>query len=235
MAGMIRFSLFGVRVTIQPTLWLMLAGLGLAFGMSGGADMAGVAIFALAGLLCLLVHEMGHAMVSRRLGGGSPEVCLALLGGACTNPDARLTRTGGVLMTMAGPAASLLPGLFAVAALAVLIDSYPAACYIALHSLAGVVREDTWQLGSPYLILFCIRLIQVGFWWSVFNMLPVFPLDGGQIMHGLMDSPRRMHFLSLCFACLLTVGSLVLGLWLVAVLMVVLAFLNYRCCQQAPY
>lgn len=66
-------------------------------------------------------------------------------------------------------------------------------------------------------------------------MLPVFPLDGGQIMHGLMDSPRRMHFLSLLFACLLTAGSIVMGLWLITALMVVLAFLNYRCCQQAPY
>lgn len=235
MDGMIRFSLLGVRVTIQPTLWLMLVALGGAFGAAGLADVMGIAIFALAGLLCLLVHEMGHALVSKRLGGGAPEVCLAWLGGACTNPEARLTRTGGVLMTMAGPAASVLPGLFAAAALGVYIDSYPAACYIALHSLAGVIKEETWQLGSPYVILFCIRLIQVSFWWSVFNMLPVFPLDGGQIMHGLMDSPRRMHFLSLLFACLLTAGSIVLGLWLITALMVVLAFLNYRCCQQAPY
>lgn len=232
---MIRFSLFGVRVMIQPTLWLMLAGLGCVFCASGRGDLLGVAVFVLAGLLCLLSHEMGHALVGRRLGGGEPEVCLAWLGGACNNPDARLTRTGGVLMTMAGPVASLLLGLAATALLGVYINSLPAACYIALHSLAGVVHQETWELGSVYVILFCVCLIQVSFWWSVFNLLPVFPLDGGQIMHGLMESPRRMHFCSLVFACLLTAGALVLGLWLIALLMVLLAFLNYRCCRMAPF
>lgn len=232
---MIRFSLFGVRVTIHPTLWLMLAALGGLFSVSGLGDLLGVAVFAMAGLLCLLVHEMGHALVGSRLGGGSPEIWLAWLGGACNNPDSRLTRVGGVLMTMSGPAASVLLGLFAVAALGAYIGSFPVACYIGLHALAGVVHAETWLLGSSYLILFFICLIQVCFWWSVFNLLPVFPLDGGQIMHGLMESPRRMHFLSLLFACLLMAGCAVLGLWLIAILMFMLAALNYRCVQQAPY
>lgn len=235
MSGMIRFSLFGIRVTIQPTLWLMLAVLGGVFSLPMTGDVLGVAVFVLAGLLCLLTHEMGHALVGKRLGGGAPEICLAWLGGACNNPDARLTRTEGVLMTIAGPAASVLLGLAATALLGVYINSVPAACYIALHSLAGVVHQETWELGSLYLIYFCIALIQLSFWWSVFNLLPVFPLDGGQIMHGLMESPRRMHFCSLVSACLLTVGSLVLGLWLIALLMVLLAFLNYRCCRTAPF
>lgn len=232
---MIRFSLFGVRVRIHPTLWLMLAALGGVFSVSGLGDLFGVVVFVVAGLLCLLVHEMGHALVGQRLGGGEPEVWLAWLGGACNNPDSRLTRVGGVLMTMAGPAASVLLGLFAVAALGAYIGHFRAACYIGLHALAGVVHAETWLLGSSYVILFLICLMQVCFWWSLFNLLPVFPLDGGQIMNGLMESPRRMHFFSLLFACLLTAGCGVLGLWLMALLMLLLAGLNYRCMRQAPY
>lgn len=232
---MVRFSLFGVRVTISPSLWLILAVLGGLFNASGMLNLLGVGLFGIAALLCLLTHEMGHALVGRKLGGGTPEICLAWLGGDCSNPDARLTRTQGVIMTAAGPAASILLGFFALGLLGLYIDSLPAAGYIALHAVFGTVPSGTWELGSPLGILFFIDTICVCFWWSLFNLLPVFPLDGGQMMHGLMDSPRQMHFLSLLFACLFGTLFFVLGLWLMAALMLVLAFLNYRCRQQAPY
>lgn len=232
---MIRFSLFGVRVSISPSLWLTLAVLGGVFNVSGMLNLLGVALFIIAALLCLLTHEMGHALVGRSLGGGQPEVCLAWLGGACNHPDAVLTRTQGVVMTAAGPAASVLLGLFAIGALGVYVGSLPAAGYIALHAVCGSVPAGTWELGAPLAILFFVDMICVSFWWSVFNLLPVFPLDGGQMMHGLSDSPRRMHFVSLVCACVLVALFFVLGLWPLCLLMGALAFLNYRCLQQAPY
>lgn len=232
---MVRFSLFGVRVTISPTLWPVLAVLGGLFTASGVQNLLGVALFVVAALLCLLTHEMGHALVGRKLGGGEPEICLAWLGGDCSNPAARLTRTQGVIMTAAGPAASLLLGLFAIGLLGLFINSLPAACYIALHAVFGVVPSGTWELGAPLGILFFIDTICVCFWWSFFNLLPVFPLDGGQMMHGLMHSPRQMHFLSLLFACLFGTLFFMMGLWVMAALMVAMALLNYRCRQQAPY
>lgn len=232
---MIRFSLFGVRVSISPSLWLTLAVLGGIFGADGVVNFLGVALFVIAALLCLLTHEMGHAIVGRCLGGGSPEICLAWLGGDCCNPDATLTRTQGVVMTFAGPAASLLLGFFAVGCFGLYLNSLPVASYVALHAVCGRVPTGTWELGAPLAILFFVDLICVSFWWSVFNLLPVFPLDGGQMMNGLSDSPRRMHSFSLVCACVLTLLFVLCGLWLPAALMAALAFLNYRCRIQAPY
>ena len=107
---MIRFSLFGVPVSIHPTLWLTLAILGRAFLIVSLVDVVCVLLFIIAAFLVLLAHEMGHALVGRYLGGGQPSVYLAWLGGDCTNETARLTRLQGVVMTAAGPLSSLAVG-----------------------------------------------------------------------------------------------------------------------------
>ena len=78
-------------------------------------------------------------------------------------------------------------------------------------------------------------LIQVCFWWTLLNLIPVFPLDGGQIMHGLMRSSHTMHVVSLTVALLLVMLFIVFNFWLMAALMGFLAYINYRGLQQAPY
>lgn len=232
---MIRFSLFGVRVSIHPSLWLTLAVLGGVFGTASMQHLFGVALFIIAGFLCLLSHEMGHALTGRLLGGGEPEIYLAWLGGDCNNPDTRLTRLQGVLMTLAGPLTSLLTGALGVLLLCAYVGDMRVGGFLALHFMLGQVPAGAWELGSPAALMFFAFLTEVCAWWSVLNLLPIFPLDGGQIMHGLIDSPRRMHGVSLAVACVLTVFFLVLGLWLMALLMVALACLNHRCRSHAPY
>ena len=84
-------------------------------------------------------------------------------------------------------------------------------------------------------IYFFVFTIEISFWWTVLNLLPVFPLDGGQIMQGLMRSPRMMHTISVTAALVLTLFFLVLGAWLMCFLMGVLAVFNYRMLRQCPY
>ena len=110
---MIRFTLFGVQVSIHPTLWLTLAILGRAYCVSSVVELMSALLFIVSAFVILLAHEMGHALVGRRLGGGYPCVYLAWLGGDCTNETARLTRMQGVVMTAAGPLASLAVGVIA--------------------------------------------------------------------------------------------------------------------------
>lgn len=232
---MIRFSLFGVPVSVHPTLWVTLALLGGALGITGMMELMGVLLFILSGFVCLLMHEMGHALVGRFLGGGHPEVYLAWLGGDCSNEDARLTRMQGVIMTAAGPAASLLLALIAVCVLCVYVGNVQLGLLIAVNFSLGYMPLDVYE-NFPHLpMIFFMYMIEVGVWWTLLNLLPIFPLDGGQIMHGLMRSPRKMHAISLAVACVLCAFCLVSGLWLLAIFMVLLACLNHRCRSQAPY
>ena len=69
MWAMIRFTLFGVPVSIHPTLWLTLAFLGRAFFATSMVEFMGSLLFIVAAFAVLLAHEMGHALVGRKLGG----------------------------------------------------------------------------------------------------------------------------------------------------------------------
>lgn len=235
MQKMIRFTLFGVPVSIHPSLWLTLAVLGGALGTSSMIHLLSVCLFVIAGFFCLLCHEMGHALVGRRFGGGEPRIYLAWLGGDCNNPRARMTRMQGVIMTAAGPGSSLALGVLAAAVLCCYVGDLTTGVQLAADFMFGIMPPGAEQFGSLLALFFFLYLIEVSFWWSILNLIPVFPLDGGQILNGLMHSPRQVHGISLAIACLLTLLFGLLGVWLMAILMVMLALLNHHCFRRAPY
>ena len=230
---MISFTLFRVQVAIHPSLWVMLLLLSALFtGFSAGVP--GVALFAVALFFCLLMHEMGHSLVGRCLGGGQPQIYLTWLGADSCNENARLTRTQGILMTAAGPLASLLPVVLIVIILSCMLGHPVDAFAVVGGLLQGQISSDLMEMYPPMVMVFALYLVQISIWWSLLNLLPVFPLDGGQIMHGLMRSAQSMHRISLAFACFLTFFFLILGsLWMVFV-MGALALFNYRCMQNQP-
>ncbi len=231
---MIRFRLFGVSVSIHPSLWFTLALIGL-MTVSGVSLLPGVVLFTVAGFLCLFVHEMGHALLSRALGGGQPEIFMAWLGGDCCNEAAVLTRWRGVLMTAAGPLASLLLAVVAVLLLAFYVHGMEAGLYLALNFTVGYVPSEYVALFPSNGLAFFRYLIQISVWWSLLNLLPIFPLDGGQIMHGLMSSPRTMHVVSVTVAAMSMTAFVAMGAWFLVLLMGFLGYFNFRCLQQSPY
>ncbi|MBQ8375753.1 MAG: hypothetical protein IJX33_01705 [Akkermansia sp.] len=230
---MIRFTLFGVQVSIHPTLWLTLAILGRAYMVSNLVELMSALLFIIAAFVVLLMHEIGHALVGRRLGGGAPSVYLAWLGGDCTNETARLTRMQGVVMTAAGPLASLAVGLVTCLILCLYVGDFGLASVLSVGFAFGVMPAEVLMAYPPLAMFFFFYLIEVSFWWTILNMLPIFPLDGGQIMQGLMKSRVQMHAISLTVAIVLSLAFAVLGLWLLSIFMILLAVLNHKFYQES--
>ena len=230
---MIRFTLFGVQVSIHPTLWLTLAILGRAYMVSNLVELMSALLFIIAAFVVLLMHEMGHALVGRRLGGGAPSVYLAWLGGDCTNETARLTRMQGVVMTAAGPLTSLAVGLVTCLILCLYVGDFGLASVLSVGFAFGVMPAEVLMAYPPLAMFFFFYLIEVSFWWTILNMLPIFPLDGGQIMQGLMKSRVQMHAISLTVAIVLSLAFAVLGLWLLSIFMILLAVLNHKFYQES--
>lgn len=232
---MVRFSLFGVPVCISPSLWLLLAALGWCFSAPEPVESAvvDILIFALSAFICLLVHEMGHALVGRWFGGGAPQIYMTWLGGDYCNETARLTRMQGIIMSAAGPLACFLL-IFAPLPFYALNGAGTAQ---ALEYIGNFIigRIPNNLAGAPLTAptLFAFHLVRVAFWWALINFLPVFPLDGGLIMYGLTRSARLMHSVSVAAAAVFAFFFFALGLWLPALLLGSLAFFNYRCLQRA--
>jgi Zn-dependent protease len=140
----------------------------------------------------VLLHEFGHALACRSVGGVAERIVLWPLGGvAYVAPP---PRPGAVLWSIAaGPlvnVALLLP-LFG------------------LHLLA--VSKD-WPETHPDLTHF-LRVTAVGnLVLLIFNMLPIYPLDGGQVLHALLWYPfgRWKSLLIVSLLGMLLGGGLVL-------------------------
>jgi len=117
----------------------------------------------LALFLIVLMHEFGHALACRQVGGKADRIVLWPLGGvAYVDPP---QRPGATLWSIAaGP----LVNVALMPVLAVLFS----------QAVANGASRDVAEL------LFMIR--RMNFWLLMFNILPIYPLDGGQILRSLL-------------------------------------------------
>ena len=137
----------------------------------------------------VLIHEFGHALACRQVGGIANQIVLWPLGGiAFVNPP---RRPGAYLWSIAaGPLVNviLLPVLWF-------------ASQLVKASLPG---SD--------IVVYFHDLMWINTWLLVFNILPVFPLDGGQIVRGLLWFPFG-EFRSLQIASVIgLIGGAILGI-----------------------
>lgn len=231
---MISFSLFGVHVKIHPSIWVTLALMAYMLGR-GEHGWLGGALFVVAGFICIFAHEMGHALSGRWLGGGRPLVELAYVGGVCTNNVSQLSRGGTIIMIAAGPLTSLALTLPAFTWLYSIDCSAYRAMLRMLAMLYGIMPAHLVEAYPPMIVLFVTYVVQVSLWWSLLNLLPIYPLDGGMIMHNLIHSPRVMHIVSMAVAVLLIAGCLCMGYHAMLCILVILILLNYHGMKNAPY
>src|SRR5438067_3750916 len=117
----------------------------------------------------VLIHEFGHALACRQVGGVANCIILWPLGGiAFVNPP---RRPGAYLWSIAaGP-------LVNVALIPIIGIAFAAALH--QHAL-GASRDSLVFWGQLRLINYSLL---------IFNLLPIFPLDGGQIVRGLLWYP----------------------------------------------
>jgi Zn-dependent protease len=122
----------------------------------------------LALFLIVLLHEFGHALACRQVGGTANQIVLWPLGGvAYVNPP---PRPGATLWSIAaGPLVNV-----------VLIP--------VLSGLGMLSRSSSlgWAAAMPnaHALLRAVWLVNLGL--LIFNMLPIYPLDGGQILRSLL-------------------------------------------------
>jgi Zn-dependent protease len=114
----------------------------------------------------VLMHEFGHALACRQVGGKADQIVLWPLGGvAYVSPP---QRPGPVLWSIvAGPLVNLL-----------LVPVFAGAWMLA--SSVG------WEDSVPDGYHFVVRIFEINLVLLVFNMLPIYPLDGGQILQALL-------------------------------------------------
>jgi Zn-dependent protease/predicted transcriptional regulator len=161
----------GIPIHVHFTLLLLVLWI-LWLNYKSGGPLLSQALL-LAGLFAsVLLHELGHALVGRRLGIRSKEIVLYPFGGV-----ARMIHVGAprheFWISLAGPATNALVGLAIMAALG-------------FHAAWATFREvlpgtDTLRW-----------LMMANFSLAAFNLLPAFPMDGGRIVRAYLAGRLSM-------------------------------------------
>lgn len=181
---MLKFNLGSIPVQVQWWFWLLVAFLGGATRATNAGQWQMVLVFMLAAFISILVHELGHAVVGLRLGAPQTAITLHGLGGFAVFPGAQFSRKQRILMTAAGPAAGFLLAAAAWGALQVL---------------------DSEHFRHTGLFLFTSTLFVINVFWSIFNLFPILPLDGGRIVGDVLG-PKRVKA-----TCIISFFTLILG------------------------
>ena len=208
-----QFSLFGFPVRVHPLFFLapLLFGQGLVSGMPNVGLALLVVTFVF--FVSILFHELGHAWAFKWFGIGS-RIVLHWMGGLAI-PDrgswgsrqVSLTPNQQIIVSVAGPLANVVLA-FAILGIGLALKGGFAVRNIPIP-LPVVIFEGTALGGKPYLHLFFNATIVLNLLWAIFNMVPVFPLDGGQVARALMqkidprDGLKNSLYLSIGVAGLL--------------------------------
>jgi Zn-dependent protease len=111
--------------------------------------------------LSVLLHEFGHALTARAVGGESSDIVLWAFGGIawCVVPGRALAH---LLVAAGGPTVNL----------------------VIWGAAMGVLHATTWLSGAPAAVLACIAGVNLSL--LLFNLLPCYPMDGGRISRALL-------------------------------------------------
>jgi stage IV sporulation protein FB len=182
------FRLLGTEVRVHPFFWLTT----LLIGGDQGNPWFTIYWVAIV-FVSLLVHEFGHVL-AMRLAGDRGHIVLWGFGGLAISGKNNYRRHcfTDVAVCAAGPAAGLL--------LAFLVAAISIAAGGSSRFTFSSVAIPVWNMDFSSLrfaasnyrayvhVYFVVNtLLYVNFFWSLFNLLPVFPLDGGQITRAILE------------------------------------------------
>jgi stage IV sporulation protein FB len=194
-----------IPIAISPMFWLFAGLLGYIFTQS----LIGMAIWIGIIFISVLFHEFGHALTALCFG-RSPRIELVAMGGLTYHDGEKLPLWKQFLIVLDGPLFGLL--LFGIAWMLLQVDGLNT-------GVSGVILDWT---------------ANINLFWTFINLLPVLPLDGGQLMRIILEAIfglRGLNYALLASAIAATLLSLLCFLYqsvLMGALFFLFAFQGYE-------
>jgi Zn-dependent protease len=160
----LNWRMFGIDVRVHPLFWLISAMLGwslieLGFGV--------LVMWIVCVFFSILIHELGHVVMGR-IFGSDGHIVLYSLGGLAIGSNNLARRWQRILVLLAGPGAQFL-------------------LYVPLFWLEGQNLEVLRPRKDNYLFFALQFMLDINWAWPLLNLLPIWPLDGGQISRELLE------------------------------------------------
>ena len=184
----LKFWLFGIHVRVHPGFWLMSLFMGWSAMNEGFAFLL---LWVACVFVSILVHEMGHVLVGL-LFGSHGHIVLYSFGGLAVGSNQLDGRWKRIAVSFGGPAAG-----FCLAAVVLAISHFDVIPASGNPQVNELVQDAIWNL------------LWINIFWGIMNLLPVFPLDGGQISREFWEMGSRRHGFVYCLRLSIAVSAIV--------------------------
>lgn len=206
MFGSLRIArLFGIDLFIHWTFWLLPLWVFLTFE---GTEMFPMWMhLVVIGILfgCIVLHELGHALMAREFGIGTRNIILSPLGGIAQLERMSTKPWEEFCIAVAGPLVNVV-----------------IAAILAVGLLLGMLFAPGMSDGLLFRfvgILLALNVVMV-----VFNLIPAFPMDGGRVLRailasgfGFLEGTRVAVAIGTVIALVIAFGGFFLNPWLLLI------------------
>lgn len=194
-----------IPITIQPLFWLIAFFIGWMWTLNLTGALLSVII-----ILCsVLFHEFGHALTAI-LFGQKTRVELAAFGGFTYREGRKLKLWEEFIVVLNGPLAGFI--LFLVA----------------------YIVNRTVVITQPTLLLAVKFTLAANLFWTIINLVPVLPLDGGHLMSIILEAifgfkgVKIAIIAGIVIAVAISIFFFAMGLFLAGALFLILTFESFR-------
>lgn len=193
-----------IPIYIHPFFWIFSALIGYLMSQT----IVGTLLWIVIIFISVLVHELGHALTALVFK-QNPKIELVAMGGLTSYKGKKLKYYQQFLIVLMGPIFGIL--LFALASFVLYLN---------------IISNPT--------ILATVKVMQVvNLFWSIVNLLPILPLDGGQLLRIALEAffgikGFKLSLLLGCvFAAVLALGSFAIRYYLLGALFFLFAFQSF--------
>jgi len=167
----------GIKIRVHWT-FLLLIGWIVFLEISRGNDMGAIMwsiFFVLVLFICVILHELGHALTAQKYNIGTRQITLLPIGGVASLKSMPEDPKEELMVALAGPAVNVVLAilLYLIVPVETFLDLDPDA-----------MEEAMSSINSGNFLFF---LLSANIMLAVFNMLPAFPMDGGRVLRALLS------------------------------------------------
>lgn len=165
------FKIRGIQLSVHGSFLILLAYVALeGWQLDGWPGLGWSVALLVVFFTCVVLHELGHSFTARAFGVGVPRILLMPIGGMAEFDRMPRRPREEFLITIAGPAVN-----FVIATALFLVVGLP-------RNWSFWTLDDYPATGRGFAQL----LLHWNIWMGCFNLIPVFPMDGGRIFRALL-------------------------------------------------
>jgi Zn-dependent protease len=162
-------KIFGINFRIHVTFLLLLLFIYVSgLSQKGPQEAMRAVLFVCAVFACVLIHELGHSLISARFGKEAKSITLLPIGGVATMEEMPEKPGQEIAVSIIGPFINL-----AIAGM----------LYLFIGHWAGIGAPNLYPDSARQLFA---GLIGANIMLAIFNLIPAFPMDGGRVLRGFL-------------------------------------------------